>query len=81
MAALAGRIFERRGDVLGFEKRIIPKDFLAAGAGSEEIKHVLHANAQTAQAGTPAALAGVDGYAVCFSHRGTLELNSFTRRL
>jgi hypothetical protein len=54
MIALAGRIFERRCDVFSFEQRIIFEDFLAAGAGGQEIEHILHANAQAAQTGTPA---------------------------
>ncbi len=61
MVALPRRVFERGDDVAFLKQRIIGEDFRAIGAGGQQVQHVLHADAQPAQAGTAAALAGIDG--------------------
>src|SRR6185437_11866850 len=66
MVALPGGIFERGGDVSGFKQRMIFEDFLARGARCEQVEDVLHADAQPAKTGSPAALGGIDGDAVRF---------------
>jgi hypothetical protein len=55
MIALSRRVFERGGNVSGFEQGVILENFLAAGAGSQEVEHVFDADAQASEAGTPAA--------------------------
>src|ERR1019366_4756395 len=67
--ALTRRVFERGGDVAGFQQRVIAENFLAARPGGEQGEHVLDADAQAAQAGTASALVRIDPYAVEFAHR------------
>jgi hypothetical protein len=67
MIRLSRRIFQRRGYVAGFQKRIIIQDFFPRRAGSEEIKNILHAKTEGANAGASAALVGVDGDAMKFT--------------
>src|SRR6266481_5626945 len=70
MIALSRRVFERGGNVSGFEQGVIFENFLAAGAGGQEVEHLLDADAQAPEAGTPAALARIDRYAAQFAHSG-----------
>src|SRR3984893_19129508 len=74
MIALPRRVFECRGNVSGFEQRVIFENFLAAGAGSQEVEHVLDADAQAPETGTPAALVRIDRYAAQFAHFGPPEV-------
>src|SRR5713101_8044941 len=76
MVALPRRVFERGGDVPGFEQRQIRENLLAAGAGGQQVEHIADADAQTTQAGAPATLAWIDGDTVRLAHRGSPELNS-----
>jgi len=68
MVALAGRVFKRGRNVAGFEHWIIFENLLASGACGQQVKHILDADAQAAQARAPAALIRVDRYAVSFTH-------------
>jgi len=58
---LLGRELQDRGDVLRFKVGIIRQDLFTRGAGSEQVEHVLHADAQTANARTASANVGTDG--------------------
>ena len=62
MVAVAGRVFERGGDVAVFEQRIILKDFFTRRPRRQEVQDVFDPDAQPAKAGPPAALAGIDCY-------------------
>src|SRR6266404_4875093 len=68
MIALSRRVFERGGNVSGFEQGVMFENFLAAGAGGQEVEHVVDADSQAPQARTPAALAGIDGDPMGFAH-------------
>jgi hypothetical protein len=70
MIALPRRIFERSRDIAGFEQRTIRQDFFPRRAGGQQIKHIPHADPQAAQAGSAAALAGINGDPVGFAHPG-----------
>ena len=48
MIVLLGGKLKNRGDVVGFEIGVVCEDLFPRGAGSKEIKHILHADAQTA---------------------------------
>ena len=61
MVALPGRKLERRGDVPRLEKWVIGYYLIAAGARSQEIKHILDADTQSANTGPTAAFASLDG--------------------
>jgi hypothetical protein len=50
MIALTGREFEDRGDVGRLEIRIVAQDFFARRARGEQVEHVFHANAESADA-------------------------------
>ena len=53
--ALTRGKLENRCDVVGLEIRIISEDLLACGAGGEQVQHVLHTDAQAANARATAA--------------------------
>jgi hypothetical protein len=74
MVALSRRIFKRGGNVPGFQQRIIGEDFFTAGAGSQQIEHVLDANTETPQAGPPAALGWIDDDAIRVNIRANLDI-------
>jgi len=50
MIALTGREFEDRGDVGRFEIRVVAQDFFARRARGEQVEHVFHADAESADA-------------------------------
>jgi hypothetical protein len=52
-----GGVVNRGEDVFPLEKRIILKDFLEGGSRAQQFQHILHTNAQSANAGTSPALA------------------------
>ena len=65
---LPGRLFQSRADVAGFEERVVFENFLAARTSRQKVEHVLYTDAQSAQAGPPAALVRIDGNPVQFTH-------------
>ena len=72
MVGLPRGINNRGGDVIGFQERIVPKNFFMRRAGSKKIKNVADADAMTAYAGATAAYCWIDrdsGKNVVF-HRG-----------
>ena len=68
MVARLGGVFECSGDVGVFEQRVVGENFLAAGARSPQIKHVLDPDAQASQAWAAAALVRIDGDFAHFAH-------------
>src|SRR5271154_7034362 len=74
MIALSRGVFERRCDIAGFQQRIVRENLFAGRARSQEIEHVLDANAQTPQAGPAAALVRIKRNALQFAHSQLQDL-------
>jgi hypothetical protein len=71
--ALSRGVFQSGGNVTGFEQRVVFENFLPGGPCGQQFEHVLDADAQASEARSPAALVGIDGYAVQFAHPGPPE--------
>ena len=54
-------IFEARPDVIGFQVGEVGENFAFRHIGRQQIQHVFDADAQPPDAGTSAALVGVEG--------------------
>ena len=70
MIVLLGREFQDRGDIVGFEIGIVRQDLFARGSGGEQIEHVLHTDAETANARAAATDIGTHRDSIDHTHSG-----------
>ncbi len=77
MIGFGSGVFQTGSDVVGFQIRIVFEDFSFGHSGGQQIKHVLHADAHPADAGTASTLVRVEGDA--FIHAGRID--GFWRRV
>jgi hypothetical protein len=68
--ALAGSELQHRRDVVRFEVWVVGEDLFVGRTGGEQIEHVLHTDAKTADARTAAADVGTDRDAIHPTHAG-----------
>ena len=64
MVDLLGGVFKAGPNVVGCQVGIVLEDFVFRNSSGQEIEHVLDADAETANARTPAALLRVDCYSL-----------------
>ena len=72
MIGLVSGVVKGGEDILALKKRIILKNFIERGSGSEQFENIGDTNAQATNTGAAAAFAGFDGDALkTFAfHRG-----------
>ena len=66
--ALTRGEFQSSGDVRRFKKRIVRENLVVRRARRQQVEHVLDADAQASNAGTPPALLRIDRDAMKFTH-------------
>jgi len=61
MVSLVRGILQSRKDILAFQKRVIPQDFLVRCPRPKQLEHIRHTNALPADTGSAPALVGFNG--------------------